>query len=132
MSKTYTYLMPIFCQKYVHSLKNNVLSCIFFQIFMKNLLHVHIWSKKHQFCQTYTILAKKVNRKPFFFLIFTKKIISLRPYDKKVHCLKNKLLWTHICSKKRPFSQKHSALMSLFSNFHEKPMLSCPYLVRKV
>ena len=86
----------------------------FFQIFMKNLLHVHIWSKKHQFCQTYTILAKKVNRKPFFFSIFTKKIISLRPYDKKVHCLK-----------------KQTALMLIFGqksvHFLKNTMLSCHF-----
>ena len=50
--------MPIFSQKNINSLKNDVLSYIFFfKFFMKNPqgYHTHIWSKKCQFWQNYTI-----------------------------------------------------------------------------
>ena len=83
---------------------------------MKNLLHVHIWSKKHQFCQTYTILAKKVNRKPFF-LDFHEKIISLRPYDKKVHCLKKQTALMLILVKKASIFSKTLCSHVIFFKF---------------
>ena len=35
-----------------------------------------------------------------------------------------------ILSKKRPFSQKHCALMSIKKNM-KNPLLSCPYLIKK-
>ena len=36
-----------------------------------------------------------------------------------------------LCQKKRPFSQKHCALMSNFSNFHEKPPAAMPIFGQK-
>ena len=53
-------LMPIFCQKNVHSLKNSMFSCHLFNFFMKNpCCHALIWSKKRKFCQNYIILWDK-------------------------------------------------------------------------
>ena len=74
-SKKHNALIPIFYPKIVHSLKNTVLSCHFFNFFMKNhLLSCPYLVKKRQFWQNYIIgWAKKVNRMPFFFLFFTKK-----------------------------------------------------------
>ena len=55
-SKNHNALIPIFCQKNVSSLKNTPISCDFFHVFHKNpLLSWHIWLKKGQFCQNYTI-----------------------------------------------------------------------------
>ena len=48
---------PLFVKKKVHSLKNSLLSYNFFNFFMKNpYFHAHIWYKKRQFYQNYTIL----------------------------------------------------------------------------
>ena len=50
LSKKHTALKSIFCQKNVHSLKNTVLLCHFFKIFMKNpLLSRPYLVKKRQF-----------------------------------------------------------------------------------
>ena len=60
--------MPIFCQKNVISLKNAVLSYIFFQILHEKTPRavIPIFGPKTQFYQNYTILwAKKVKRMPF-------------------------------------------------------------------
>ena len=132
-SKNHSALMPIFCQKYVHSLKITLLSCPYFikktsilsksrcsHVIFSNFslktpcCHVHIWSKKRQFCQNYTILwAKKVNRMPFF-SDFTRKnqcchahiLSKKRTFSKKTRCSHS-----HILSKKLQSSQKHSSLM---------------------
>ena len=65
-----------------------------------------------------------------FFSIFNKKITALMPifYPKKVNSLKNTLL---SCPYKRPFSQKHGALMSFFQIFHEKAPVVMPILGQK-
>ena len=90
--------------------------------------------KKRKFCQNYTILwAQKVNRMPFI-PIFTNKYQPSCP-----HFLQNNVYYqkkksyshAHILSKKRPFSQKQYVLMSPFQFFYEKPLLSCPHLVKK-
>ena len=53
-------------------------------------------------------------------------------YQKYVYSLNNTLLSSPYFVKKIPFSQKHCALMSFFfQNFHEKPLLSSPYLVKR-
>ena len=45
-------LMPILCQEIVHCLKRYCSHVGFFNFFIKNpCCHVHIWSKKYQFCQ---------------------------------------------------------------------------------
>ena len=126
--------MPIFCRKNVHSFRNAVLLCQFFQNFhQKPLAVMPIFDQKHQFYQNYTIIwAKKVNMMPFF-PISHGKIIALMP----------------IFCKKRPFSKKHDALKSRFCQknghslkntvllchffkiFMTNPLLSRPYLVKK-
>ena len=67
-SKNHFALMPIFCKKIVHSLKNKLLHVMFFKFVIKNpFCHAHIWSRKRPFCQNYPISwAKKVDRMPFF------------------------------------------------------------------
>ena len=130
--------MPIFCRKNVHSLKTRctVLSCHSFQTFHQKTpcFHAQDRSKIRQFCQNYTLLwAKKVNRMPLF----------------SEFSRKNQSSDAHILSKKRPFSKKQTALISIFrqknahslknivlsyhfhKSFHKKPLLSCPFLVDK-
>ena len=87
-SKKHTALMPIFCQKNVHSLKNNAPMSFFSNFSWKTpCCHAHIWSKKRQFCQNYTILwAKKVNRMPFFSDFSRKNLCS------HAHILKKKFI----------------------------------------
>ena len=65
-----------------------------------------------------------------FFQIFHKKLTALMPiyFQKKVNSLKNILL---LCPYKRPFSQKHGALMSFFQIFHEKAPAVMPILGQK-
>ena len=78
--------MPIFCQENVHfrkrhtalklkfikkrsiSQKHCVLMFFFFNFLTKNpCFQAHIWSKKRQLCQKYTLLwAKKVNKMSLF------------------------------------------------------------------
>ena len=103
--------MPIFCQNNVQSLKNTVLSC----------------PKLHY------IMGPKSQKDALFFLFFTTKYQLLCPYFvRKTSILKKtRYSYAHSLSKKRPLSQKHNAFMSSFSFFHEKPLLSCPYLVQK-
>ena len=50
---------------------------------------------------------------------------------KHVHPLKMRFSHAHILSKKRPFSQKHSIVMSFFQIFIKNPLLLCPYLVKE-
>ena len=127
--------MPIFCRKNVHSFRNAVLLCQFFQNFhQKPLAVMPIFDQKHQFYQNYTIIwAKKVNMMPFFFRFLTEKSSLSCPYFVK----------------KRPFSKKHAALKSRFCQknghslkntvllchffkiFMTNPLLSRPYLVKK-
>ena len=112
-SKKHNVLIPIFNQKIVHSLKNTVFSCHFFNFFFKKPTAVMpIFGKKRQFCQNYTILwAKKVNRMPFF-LIFREKTKTLMPIfcQPNVHSIKNTLFSCPYFVKKRPFFQKHRPL----------------------
>ena len=117
--KKITYLSPIFCQKYFHSLKNNVFHVIFFSILYEKPPAVTpiFGPKKHQFCQTYTILlAKKVNSKPFFSQ-FTKKSFLSRHMTKMSILYKSTCSHAHIWSKKCPFFRKHGSLMSFFQIF---------------
>ena len=98
--------MPIFCQKTSILTKTLCLHVIIFSIFLWKTpsSHAHIWSKKPPFCENDTLLwAKKVN---------------------SMH-------WAHILSKKRPLSQKHNALVTFFSIFHEKPPAVMPIFGQK-
>ena len=126
----------MFRQKNVHSLKNTVLSCHLFSSFLWKTpcCQAHIWSKKRQFCQNYTIFwVQKVNRLPFF-----------SDFDGIIICSNAHILQTH-----RPFSKKHLLLrpyfvqktcivsktqcshVIFFKFFMKNPLLSCPYLVKK-
>ena len=148
-------LMPIFCQKNAHSKKITLVSCpyfvkktsiisktrcshvIFFNFFMKNpCCHTHIWSKKHQFCQNYTILwDKKVNRIPVL-LIFHQKVTALMPdfCQKNAHSLKKKntpLSCPYFIGKSSIFSKTHCSHVILVKFCMRKPLLLCTYLVKK-
>ena len=112
---------PYFVKKIVHSLKNRLLSWPYFvkktSILLKTrcsyvifsnfswktpCCHAHIWSKKRQFCQNYTILwAKKVNRMPFF-----------SDFSRKNYC-------------------SHAHIMSTNANSLKNTLLSWPYFVKK-
>ena len=135
-SKKHTAVMPRACQINVHSLKNTVLSCNFFQFFYENSPALIPFShKKRKFCQKYTILwVKKLDRMPFFSDFLQKKHCSYTHIlSKNVHCLKTRCSNTHILSNKRPFCQKHNALMSFFFIFFMKnPLLSCPLWSKNV
>ena len=128
--------MPKFYQKNVHSLKNHLsfahilskvlsfsqkqcVSCNFFSILYEKPPAVTpiFGPKKHQFCQTYTILlAKKVNSKPFFSQ-FTKKSFLSRHMTKMSILYKSTCSHAHIWSKKCQFFRKHGSLMSFFQIF---------------
>ena len=115
--------MPIFCDfsrknyrsyahilwKNVHSLKNTLLSSLYF-------------IKKHQFCQNNTILwAKEVSRMPFF-SDFSRK--NYRSYAhilwKNVHSLKNTLLSSLYFVKKTSILSKTLCSYVIFSKFSWK------------
>ena len=138
-SKKQAALMTIFCQKKrPFSQKHGALMSFFSNFSWKTpCFHAHIWSKKRQFCQNYTLLwAKEVKRMPFFSLsIFHEKMNALITYIVKTTIFDgpqkvNKMLFlfryfsknnsshAHILSKKRSFSKKDT-------------MLSCPYFVQK-
>ena len=129
--------MPIFCKNIVRSLKHTcsyahilykkrpfsqkqIALILFFSNFSLKTpgVHAHIWSKILQFCQNFTLWTKK-SIGCLFFPIFP----ALMPiyFHNNVHSLKTHCSHAHILSKKRPFSQKHCALMSIFSIFSWKP-----------
>ena len=96
-----------------------------FNFLLKNpaaVISISYSIKKRQFCQNCIILwIKKVNRMSFF-SDFHRKITSLMPIfcQEDVHSRKNTLLSSPYFIKKRPVSQKHGALMSVFQFFYEK------------
>ena len=118
--------MPIFGQKNVHSLKNTVLSCHFFQISIRNpCCHAHIWSEKCKFCHNYIILyAKKVNRMPFFPIFAKNHCCHPHILTKNVHSRKKTALMP-IFSQKTSNFQKQGGLILLKKN-HEKPNAVMP------
>ena len=118
----YVYSLKTHCsytdisQKNVHSLKNTVLSCVFFfQIFHKKLLLSCTWLvKKCQFCQNYTLFwAKKVNMMSFFPISHKKKYCSyVHILSKNVHSLKRNS--SHLHYQKNVYSLKNTVLSCLF------------------
>ena len=70
-----------------------------------------------------------------FFSIFSRKNYCLMPIyifkNKNVHSLITHYSHANILSKKRPFSQKHCALMSIKKKIMKNPLLSCLYLITK-
>ena len=99
-SKKYPALMLICCQKNVHSLKNTVLSCHFFQIFMKTHIVMPIFGQTsvNSVKTTLDYGPKKSIGCPFFQFL-----------------TKNHYCHSHILSKKPPFPGKQAALMPIFS-----------------
>ena len=76
----------------------------------------------------------KVNRMLFLFRFSTRKSLLSCPYFlKNTSILLKHTAFIPILVKKRPFSQKHGALMCFFflQIFHEKLLLSCTWLVKK-
>ena len=73
-------------------------------------------------------MGQKSQQDALFFRFFTKKSLLSCPYLFKKNSLKNTLL---SCPYKRPFSQKHGALMSFFQIFHEKAPVVMPILGQK-
>ena len=127
--------MPIFYRKNVHSFRNTVLLCQFFQNFhQKPLAVMPIFDQKRQFYQNYTILwAKKVNIMPIFsrFLI-EKSSLSCPYFVKNVHSPKSTLLSSLDFVKKNGHALKNTVLLShFFKFFMTNPLLSRPYLVKK-
>ena len=116
--------MLIFCRKNVHFLKNTVLSCHFFNFYMKNpLLSCLYLIKKPSILSKLLILwIKEVNRMLFFFLpIFYGKITSLMPIfcQENVHCQKIQCSQVHILSKNVQ-SLKNTVLWCQFLKFFTK------------
>ena len=94
-------------QKNVHSLKNTVLSCIFFSIFSwKTSAVVHMIGQKTSILsKLHSILGQKSHRMPFF-PISHEKISALMSIfcQKNVHSQKRNSSHLHVLSKKRPLS----------------------------
>ena len=117
--------------KNAHSLKNTMLSCHFFSnsSWKNPCCHVHIWSIKSQFSQSYTILwAKKSIR--CLFCRFSRKnqcyyayILSKNVHSQKKHCTN-----AHILPIKHPFSQKYNILSCYFCRDSDKKLPSVTLL----
>ena len=94
-------------QKNVHSLKNTVLSCVFFSNFSwKTPAVVHMIGQKTSILsKLHSILGQKSHRMPFF-PISHEKISALMSIfcQKNVHSQKRNSSHPHVLSKKRPLS----------------------------
>ena len=86
--------MAIFSPKNINYLKNTLLSYNFFQIFHEPpppppptppRCHTHIWLKKRQSCQNYTIFWANEDNRISFFPLFNEKIFALM----SIFCKKN-------------------------------------------
>ena len=74
----------------------------------------------------------KVNRMLFLFRFSTRKSLLSCPYFlKNTSILLKHTAFIPILVKKRPFSQKHDALISLCICVLKNPLLSCPYWVKE-
>ena len=106
-SKKHTALMPIFCRKNVHPLKNTMLHVICIKFFMKKpLLFMPMFGQECvNSVKTTLYYWLKSQYGTFFSRFYTKKSLLSCPYL-VTHCSR-----AHILSKKRQFSQKDCALM---------------------
>ena len=118
-----TALMPIFCQKNVHSLKNTILPCPYFV-------------KKRPFSQNHCALMS------LFFQIFHEKPPALMPIfgQKNVHSVKTtpyygprkSIVWTEpIFCRKNVHSLKKTVLLCQLKKNHEKPPAVMPIFDKK-
>ena len=136
--KKNTALIPMLFQKDVHSLKNTLLSSHahilfaqkhcnlmsrFFNFYMKNpmLSCPYLIKNRSILSKLNCIMDQKSQQDALFFRIFHGKITSLIPifFQGDVHSRKNTLPSSPDFIKKRPVSQKHGALMSVFQFFYE-------------
>ena len=99
-SKEHSLLTPIFGQKNVNFFKNTVLSCQFFQNFHeKPPAAIPIFGKKNINSVKALLYFWPKSQQDALFSDFSSK---------------NNCFHAHILSKKRLFSQKHNALISIF------------------
>ena len=117
----------------IHLLKNTVLSCRFFKVFMKNpILPCPYFIKKRELCQNYTVLwTQKVKTMPFFSYCSLKISLTCPYFVKSPFSKKSRCSHAHILSKKIPFSQKQTLLMSSFSIFSGKTSSIMPIFGKK-
>ena len=113
-SKNHTGLMPIYCRKNVHPLKNTMLSYHFVQILWKNQDVMPIFGQK---------CVDSVKTTLYYGL---KKLIwyPFSDFLRKNHCSNTHILW------KNAHSLKTDCFHVIFF-FMKNPMLPCPYLVQK-
>ena len=106
--------MPIICQKTSILSKHDALMSFFY---LKNpCFHTQDRSKKVNSVKTTLLRSKKVNRIPLFSEFSRKNhCAQAHIWSKNVRSLKSKQLSYQYFVKKRPFSQKHGALMTSFS-----------------
>ena len=134
-SKEHNALIPIFYKKRSTLPKAKWSHVIFFKFIIKNSLLPCEYLVKNTsiLLKLYYIMGQKSQQGALFLRFFTKKLLlSCAFRSKNVHSLKKTLSHAHILSEKRPFSQKQSALMSIFFKiFMKNPLLSRPYLVKK-
>ena len=134
-NKKQTALKSMFHQKNVHSLKNTVLSCHLFSSFLWKTpcCQAHIWSKKRQICQNYTIFwVQKVNRMPLF-SDFHGKIICSNAHILQKHrsiSKKHLLLCPYFVQKTSILTKTNCSQNIFFKFFIKNPRRSCPYLVK--
>ena len=100
-----------------------------FRIFMKKPLLVCLYFvEKASSCQKQPALILCL----FFFLIFTTKLLLSCPYPVKKRTFSKKQT-AHMpifFVKKTSVSKTRFSSHFFFQNFHEKPLLSCPHLVK--
>ena len=105
-----------------------------FKFFMKNpvLPCPYLVQKTSILSKEHNIMAKTVNRMPFLPISHEKKTALMSIFVNNMFILlKRRYSHVHILLKKRPFSQKHDALISLCICVIKNPLLSCPYWVKE-
>ena len=112
-----------------------MLSCHLFQSFLKKALlyYPYLVKKNVNSVKTKLYYAPKKSIRCPFFQCLTKKSLLSCPYlvKKTKNFWKTRCSHAHVLSKIRPFSQKYSAPMSFFSNFHGKSLPVMPIFGQK-
>ena len=125
---------PYFVKKKSILSKTQCSHVIFFNFLWKiPYCHAHIWSKNVNSVKTTLYYGPTKSIGCPFFPIFHEKIPALMTIfcQKNVHSLKNKLLSCLYFVKKSILSKTLRSHVIFFQIFHEKPLLLCPYLVKK-
>ena len=116
----------------MHSLKNTVLSCLFFYFLWKiPYCHAHIWSKNVNSVKTTLYYGPTKSIGCPFFPICHEKITALMPIfgQKNVHSLEKHTALMPIFCQKNVHSLKNTVLSCHFF-FMKNSLRSCPYLVK--